>query len=275
MTSTVNIDYWSLVSRSLRIVWKHKFLWFFGFFASASGGGGFNWVEDAGPRLHQFFIANPEILVLVVVVAVIVWIALFVMNLVSTGALVACTHEASEGRHVTFGHGWREGLAAFWRLLAVVVLALIAFLFVTALCGIPVVLALFGGTPGIVIAIVIVVAFTIYIVAQMKAAGIAAETLLGIPYQQAVTLATLIFVLYVSVGGMVAITWTDVIQGVLMVAVVLGTSLFLMARTGSPVSTLQEATALSPGLGLAPDKHLASFDTKAELCVDCHESFRR
>lgn len=155
MTSTVTIDYWSLVSRSLRIVWKHKFLWFFGFFASAGGGGGLNWVEDAGPRLHEFFLANPGILVLVVVGAVIVWFAFFIMNLISTGALVACTHRASEGQHVTFGYGWREGLAAFWRLLGVAVLALIAFLFVTALCAIPVVLALFGGTPGIVIAIVI------------------------------------------------------------------------------------------------------------------------
>ena len=71
--------------------------------------------------------------------------------------------------------------------------------------------------------ILIVVAFTIYIVAQMKAAGITAEALLGIPYDTALTLATIVFILYVSIGGMIAITWTDVIQGVLMLAVVVGT----------------------------------------------------
>lgn len=155
MTATGSIDYWSLVSRSLHIIWKHKFLWFFGFFASAGGGGGLNWVDDAGPRLHDFFFANPAILVLTIVGLVIVWLVLFVMNLISKGALVAGTHEASEGRHVTFGYGWREGLRAFWRILGLAVLALIAFLFVTAICVIPVVLALFGGTPGIVIAVVI------------------------------------------------------------------------------------------------------------------------
>lgn len=114
-----------------------------------------------------------------------------------------------------------------------------------------------GRVVRIGVPIVIVLAFTVYIVAQMKAAGIAAETLLGIPYDQAVTLATLIFVLYVSVGGMLAITWTDVIQGVLMVAVVVGTALFLMGRTGSPVSILEGATTISPALGAAADKPLS------------------
>jgi hypothetical protein len=61
----------------------------------------------------------------------------------------------------------------------------------------------------------IVVAFTIYIVAQLKAAGIAAEALLGVRYEVALTLAILVFVLYVSVGGMLAITWTDVVLGAL------------------------------------------------------------
>ena len=61
--------------------------------------------------------------------------------------------------------------------------------------------------------ILIVAAFTIYIVAQLKAAGITAEALLGIPYDTAITLATVVFIIYVSFGGMVAITWTDVIQG--------------------------------------------------------------
>jgi len=155
MTPAAGIDYWSIVTRSLRIIWKHKFLWFFGFFAAGSSGSSFRWVEDAGPRLRDFFFANPAVLVLVIVGLVIVWLVMFVMNLISTGALVAATHEASQGRRVTFGYGWREGLKAFWRLLGVVVLAIVAFLFVTAVCAIPIVLALFGGDSGIVIAIVI------------------------------------------------------------------------------------------------------------------------
>lgn len=95
----------------------------------------------------------------------------------------------------------------------------------------------------------IVVAFTIYIVAQLKAAGITAEALLGIPYNTALTLATVVFITYVSFGGMVAITWTDVIQGVLMVIVVLGTALVLTLRVGSPFEIMSQATAVAPELG--------------------------
>jgi hypothetical protein len=64
--------------------------------------------------------------------------------------------------------------------------------------------------------LLIVASFTVYIVAQMKAAGITANALLGIPYDSALTLTTLVFILYVSFGGMLAITWTDVVQGALL-----------------------------------------------------------
>lgn len=92
----------------------------------------------------------------------------------------------------------------------------------------------------------IVVSFTVYIVAQMKAAGIAAEALLGLPYNQAVTLSALVFVLYISIGGMLAVTWTDVVQGALMLAVVLGISVLIVLRLGSPVGLLHEATGAAP-----------------------------
>ncbi len=97
--------------------------------------------------------------------------------------------------------------------------------------------------------LLIVASFTMYIVAQMKAAGITAETLLGIPYDTSLTLATLVFVLYVSVGGMHAITWTDVVQGTMMVLVVLGTAALLMARNGSPAEVFQAGVQAAPELG--------------------------
>jgi len=104
----------------------------------------------------------------------------------------------------------------------------------------------------------IVVSFTVYIVAQMKAAGITAEALLGIPYTQAVTLSALVFVLYVSIGGMLAVTWTDVVQGVLMLAVVLGIASLIVLRLGSPVTLLQQATVEAPALGDVVNQPLSS-----------------
>jgi len=107
--------------------------------------------------------------------------------------------------------------------------------------------------------LIIVVSFTVYIVAQMKAAGITASVLLGIPYDTAVSIATIVFILYVSIGGMVAITWTDVIQGILMLSVVLGTAAGMMARQGSPAKIISQAAAGTPELGKVVNQPFGSY----------------
>ncbi len=107
--------------------------------------------------------------------------------------------------------------------------------------------------------ILIVVAFTIYIVAQLKAAGITAETLLGIPFDTSLTLATLVFVIYVSFGGMVAVTWTDVFQGFLMLLVVLGTACWFLGDIGGPLELMRRATAVVPELGQVEHRPVASY----------------
>ena len=107
--------------------------------------------------------------------------------------------------------------------------------------------------------ILIVAAFTIYIVAQLKAAGITAEALLGIPYDAALTMATVVFIIYVSFGGMIAITWTDVIQGALMLVVVVGTALVLVWRVGTPFEIMSQATAVAPELGQVSNRPVASY----------------
>ena len=107
--------------------------------------------------------------------------------------------------------------------------------------------------------ILIVAAFTIYIVAQLKAAGITAEALLGIPYNTALALATVVFIIYVSFGGMVAITWTDVVQGFLMVLVIAVTATVLIWRVGSPFEIMSQATAVAPELGQVANRPASSY----------------
>ncbi|MDF1563007.1 MAG: sodium:solute symporter family protein [Deltaproteobacteria bacterium] len=107
--------------------------------------------------------------------------------------------------------------------------------------------------------LLILLSFSVYIVAQMKAAGITAEVLLGLEYKTAVTIATVVFVAYVSVGGMLAVTWTDIVQGVLMLGVILITAGALLVSRGSPLTLLTEATTAAPALGTMLDKPLASL----------------
>lgn len=105
----------------------------------------------------------------------------------------------------------------------------------------------------------IVIAFVVYIVAQLKAAGITATALLGIPYDTALALSTLVFIIYVSFGGMVAITWTDVIQGLLMLAVVVGAAAVFLGRVGSPLEIIGRATAVAPELGRVTNQPVSSY----------------
>ncbi len=105
--------------------------------------------------------------------------------------------------------------------------------------------------------LLVVASFTVYIVAQMKAAGITANALLGIPYDLALTISTVVFVLYVSVGGMLAITWTDVVQGTLMVLVVLGLAALLVARDGNPIAVMSTVPAAA-SLGEVGDQSLGT-----------------
>ncbi len=111
----------------------------------------------------------------------------------------------------------------------------------------------------VLVPVLIVVSFTVYIVAQMKAAGITANVLLGMDYHFAVTLAALVFVFYVAFGGMIAITWTDVMQGALMLFVVLGTAFVMVVRAGSPLNLVQQATAVAPALGEVANQPFTSY----------------
>ena len=110
----------------------------------------------------------------------------------------------------------------------------------------------------ILVPILIVLAFSAYIVAQLKAAGITANALLGIPYETALVIATLVFVTYVSIGGMIAITWTDVVQGLLMLIVVIGTAIAVIWREGSPFELMQQATQAAPELGRLAEHSVGS-----------------
>jgi cation/acetate symporter len=57
----------------------------------------------------------------------------------------------------------------------------------------------------------------LYLVSQMVGAGALVQLLFGIPYGRAVVVIGALMVLYVSVGGMMATTWVQIIKAVLMI----------------------------------------------------------
>jgi len=76
----------------------------------------------------------------------------------------------------------------------------------------------------------VMIVFTVpYLALQPMAAGYALEELVGLPYFTGCILVTGIIVLYTLRGGLRAVAWTDLFQGVLM-TLLLGISLILVAR---------------------------------------------
>ena len=72
--------------------------------------------------------------------------------------------------------------------------------------------------------IVVVVAFLFYIAVQIKAGGMIGAFLFNISFGKAAAAMTVVFVLYVAIGGMKSVTLTEAIQAVLMLICLLYTS---------------------------------------------------
>lgn len=96
-------------------------------------------------------------------------------------------------------------------------------------------------------AVVIAISSILYLVAQIRVMGFVLSDLLGIEFIPSLALGTGIFVFYVSMGGLLAVVWTDIAQFLFMW---LGLAV-LMPAVGRAVGGFSEvmlrADAVSPG----------------------------
>ena len=76
-------------------------------------------------------------------------------------------------------------------------------------------------TLRVVCAAVFLVCFTVYAASAFKACGILFNTVLGLPYIAALTIGSLIIVAYTFLGGFMAVCWTDLFQGLMMLVAIL------------------------------------------------------
>ncbi len=81
-------------------------------------------------------------------------------------------------------------------------------------------------------ALVILVFFTIYCASGVVAGARLFETTFGVPYHYAIWLGAAATILYVFVGGFLAVSWTDTVQASLMILALLITPLFVILALG-------------------------------------------
>jgi sodium/proline symporter len=105
-----------------------------------------------------------------------------------------------------------------------------------------------GGWLRGVAAVFVLVFFLIYTSAGLVAGGKLFESVFGLPYVWAVAAGALSILLYTAVGGFLAVSWTDVVQGLLMAAALVAVPVFAVNQLGGIEPSAAAIAAASPHL---------------------------
>lgn len=97
-------------------------------------------------------------------------------------------------------------------------------------------------------ALFILVFFAFYTSAGFVAAGKLFESLFGLPYVEAMFFGSIVMLAYTFVGGFLAVSWSDVLQGSLMFFALLLVGVMGMALAGGPDAALAGLEARNPAL---------------------------
>ena len=89
---------------------------------------------------------------------------------------------------------------------------------------------------------------TIYVSAQIDAIGTAFESFIGWNYYTGAIVGFAVVLVYIVTGGFVAVVWSDVFQGTLMVIGLVALPFFGLAAIGSAGETVEQLSAQDPGL---------------------------
>ncbi len=100
----------------------------------------------------------------------------------------------------------------------------------------------------IVSAVFILIFFIFYTTSGLVAGGKLFSTVFGVPYAWAVPAGAAVVVLYTFLGGFLAVSWTDTVQGLMMFAALIAVPLVAIAELGGWSSTFGAIEQLDPEL---------------------------
>lgn len=100
----------------------------------------------------------------------------------------------------------------------------------------------------IISGVIILVFFTLYVSSGMVAGGVFFEQSFGMNYYVGMTLIAAVTVLYTLVGGFLAVSWTDVVQGMMMVVALVLLPIVGMIQLGGPIEMFNQINAIDPKL---------------------------
>ena len=95
---------------------------------------------------------------------------------------------------------------------------------------------------------VILVFFTFYVSSGMVSGGTFFESSFGVDYVVGMLVVAGVTVLYTLVGGFLAVSWTDVVQGMMMVVALVLLPIVAIIHVGGPGQMAEAITAIDPNL---------------------------
>ncbi|RJG25484.1 sodium/proline symporter PutP [Paenibacillus thiaminolyticus] len=100
----------------------------------------------------------------------------------------------------------------------------------------------------IVSSIVILIFFTFYISSGMVAGAVFFENSFSLPYLAGLLLVSGVVVAYTLFGGFLAVSWTDFVQGLIMLLALILVPLLAMSETGGFANTVDTIRSIDPSL---------------------------
>jgi hypothetical protein len=155
--------YGEIITRALTIAWRHKYLWLLALFAGEgvasfspfsfsqpSSGGATNYTPSQAWSSVTAWI-GAHVLLLALSGAAILTLAIFffLISAIADGALVRGSYEHDREQPFSMGRAWRGGLATFWPVLKVKLLAAVAGIVAFIVIGGLVVLAVVSAQAGV------------------------------------------------------------------------------------------------------------------------------
>jgi hypothetical protein len=167
------MSYGEIISRALGITWRHKYLWLLALFAGegvatfssisfsqpSSGGRPTSYtLPQVWSTVTNWVSAHALLLVLGGVAILALAILFFLISAIADGALVRASSEHDREQPFSLGRAWSGGLATFWPVLKVKLLAalagIVSFIVIGGLAALAVVSAQAGVTSTTVLLII-------------------------------------------------------------------------------------------------------------------------
>jgi sodium/proline symporter len=98
----------------------------------------------------------------------------------------------------------------------------------------------------IVAMVIILFFYTSYVAFQFNAAGKLLHASFGIPHWQGMLTGAAVVLFYTFMGGFIAVVWTDIVQGLLMMVVAVALPLVGLMRLGGPSAFVDALAAANP-----------------------------